>query len=357
MKKFSILALFLSLLLLLSACGGGTAQPAATGGGSTTQPATGGTGAQPTTSGGDASPSGGKTITVGTTDAFSMDMLSQGTSESMQLVFEGLFQPNPDTGEIEPMLAESYNIVDPCTTTIKLNDNAKFSDGSKVTAADVLYSYERFVDPANNSPQAPKYGIFDFDKCTIQDDDNLTLVTKDPQPSIIAYIAHNPDIVSKAWYEKATPDQLYDQACGSGPYTITGNVSGASTTLQLRSDYWNKDKTPEAQTIIIKYYSDISTMLIDFEKGALDIILNLDSSSYTRLQGGEFKDAVVNTVPELENWYMVLPNYVEAFQDVRVRQAFTEAIDWAAVVKIAMGSLATVPTSNLSESAVPYYKN
>ena len=68
-------------------------------------------------------------------------------------MFSRLVDYKPGSTELEPSLATSYTVSpDGLTYTFKLNPNAKFTNGRKVTAADVKYSIERAVNPKTQGP-------------------------------------------------------------------------------------------------------------------------------------------------------------------------------------------------------------
>lgn len=354
MKKVKILSLLLAIAMTMSlaACGGTSNEG--------TTPA-----ADSATSAGDGGSSNAGsdepvTITVGVNKVpTSFDILENGTGMAQKLVYESLFRYNPDTEEIEPWLAESYEWANDegKTMRIKLRDNVYFSNGEKLTAEDVLYSYSRIADPQNASMQASYYMMYDYDNSYAEDELTVILTTYEPYGPGIANLARIPEIICKSYYENATPEQLWDHTCGTGPYMVVENISGSHTTLALRDDYWNLDAIDGVDTFIIRGYSEVSTMFIDFENGALDLVVNLDDSSYQRLLNGEVQGVTVGAVSEMELYYITLPEYVEVFDDIRIREAFTLAINWTVVGEIAMGSLAVPATSNLSSAAVPYYQN
>ena len=296
------------------------------------------------------------TVTVGITTApVAFDMLLYGAPTQMQLVFEGLFDLNPLTGEIEPWLAESYDWVDDCTLRVKLHDNVYFSNGAKLTAEDVIYSYKRFVDSAGI--QSANYNMFDFDKCAAEDELTVLLVTKAPVGSLLMNLSKFTDIVCKDYYENLPDADLWDHTCGTGPYVVDENVSGAYTSFTLRDDYWNQEYMPEVKHFVLQYYSEPSTMLIDFENGAIDMVIGLDESSANRLDNGEYPEATLVKQTTNAVDYLILPEYVEYFQNAKVREAIAHAIDWAAVADNAYGSLGKAATSVLPSNMTNYYKN
>jgi len=297
------------------------------------------------------------TITVGMTRGVeTVDLMVTGSSPAILCCYEGLFMFNPDTGALEPWLAESYEFLSDTQIRIKLHEGVLFSNGEELTAEDVIYSYQRLADPDNGFSQAFYYQIFDFDNCYAEDDYTVVLTTYDVVGPLINYLGRIADIVNKDYFEDIADEDLWDHTCGTGPYVITENISGDHTTLELRDDYWNADAYPEADTLILRSYSEVLTMYADFVNGDLDVILGLNDSTYNTVEA-DLPTATACTVNELELCYLTLPSYVESFADIRVRQAIAEAVDWAVVIDNAVGSLGTLATSNLSSSAAPFYKD
>lgn len=297
------------------------------------------------------------TITVGMTRGVeTVDIMVTGSSPAILCCYEGLFMYDPDAGELVPWLAESYEFLSETQIRIKLHEGVLFSNGEELTAEDVIYSYERLADPDNGFSQAPYYQIFDFDNCYAEDDYTVVLTTYEVVGPLLNYLGRICDIVNKDYFENIAEDDLWDHTCGTGPYVVEENISGDHTTLTLRDDYWNADAYPTAQTLVLRSYSEVLTMYTDFVNGELDVALGLDDSTYATVLD-DVPNATARLANELELCYLVLPSYVEAFEDVRVRQAIAEAVDWAEVIDNAVGSLGTLATSNLSSTATPYYKD
>lgn len=335
MKRILSITLALVMLLALCACGSGSSGASA--------PAAD-----------EGKPS---TITVGMTRGVeTVDVMVTGSSPAILCCYEGLFMYNPDSGELEPWLAESYEFLSDTQIRIKLHEGVKFSNGEELTAEDVIYSYQRLADPDNGFSQAFYYQIFDFDNCYAEDDYTVVLTTYSVVGPLINYLGRIADIVNKDYFENISDEDLWDHTCGTGPYVETENISGDHTTLQLRDDYWKADAYPEVQTLILRSYSEVLTMYADFVNGDLDVILGLDDATYGTVTT-DLPTATARTANELELCYLTLPSYVEAFSDVRVRQAIAEAVDWSVVIDNAVGALGVPATSNLSSTAAPFYKN
>lgn len=351
MKKARLIAILLALVIVVSACSKGSdgdaapgaSAPAAANTDSASSPAPG--------SGGDA---GNKvTITMGINFQFAnMDLQEGGHATALNLLYEGLFQANPYTGEVEMLLVKNWEYLDDLTLKLELREDVYFQCGRQLTAEDVLYSLSDMAA----STFGQYYSAYDFDNSYAEGDFTVILKTFEPFGPGVANLARAGDIHCSVHYPTFSSADIWDHHCGTGPYTLVENVSGSHTTLTLREDYWNKAAMPEVDTFVLRSYSEVSTMFIDFENGALDMVFSLDDSSYRRLLAGEVPGATVKA-PSIFNMYVLtLPEYVELFDDVRVREAFTIAIDWAIVGEIGMGALATLPTSNLPASMYPYYQ-
>ena len=72
----------------------------------------------------------------------------------MSQIYETLLDMDPETRELVPKLAESYELIDPKTWQFKLREGIKFSNGEPFNAAAVKYSIERVLDPKTASPSA-----------------------------------------------------------------------------------------------------------------------------------------------------------------------------------------------------------
>lgn len=292
-------------------------------------------------------------LVVGTIQApGSVDPCGSTNLIGRQLVFDSLFVMNPATGEIEGQLAESWEYVDDCTLKVVLKEGATFSNGEPVTAEDVLYSYQRYIEA--NSQSSSYFMVYDFEASRAEDARTLYLVTYEPYGPGISNLL-NRGIVCKSWCEGIeNEDVWWDAPVGSGPYTIVENVSGSHAKYALRADYWDTANVPEAETITVRSYAEAMTMAIDFENGDLDACFQLDETDARRFQDNPVEGVNLQIVPIKDTYMLCLPEYIPAFDDVRVRQAIAYAIDMEAVADAGMGVLA-LPASSIIPAGVNYH--
>lgn len=347
-KRVSIFALLLCLVMLMTACGGGQASPSADVSAENTAPAEVPEAKEDvvgvTEAGGFVRKTEEGTLTIGDLNAVGgFNTASDNNLHYFNLVYDKLFELNPDTGEIETQLVDTWEYVDDLTMTFKLRDNVYFSNGDKLTAEDVLWSFQRL----NEHPGMKQWiAYFDLDKCTVDSELEFTLTTYEPfGPGIKLFVWAPMHILNKDYVEANPETAFWDGVCGSGPYTVKEIVSGSHVTFARRDDYWGE--LPEAETITIRYYAESSVMFMDFENGALDAVFQIDAADLARLENGEVSDVTYFAKTSNEIYTLNLCEYVPEFQDVRVRQAVAHAIDVDAVAEAALGGLALKATSSL----------
>lgn len=114
-------------------------------------------------------------------------------------VYEGLFKLHPETGEVMPCLATSYEWVEDNVMRVHLRDDVYFHNGSKFTAEDVLFSVSRGVESASKEYS---FGVVDIDNCKIVDEYTVDIATFGPYPALLADMLDNGWLmISKEYFE------------------------------------------------------------------------------------------------------------------------------------------------------------
>lgn len=329
MKKCGfILALVMVLSILLTACGqpGETQSQALSGSGTPEQPNT-----------------ESITLNVGTlepTDSFDPTVSTVGLG--INAVYDSILARDYNNGrEIIGNLATDWEYIDDTTLVLTFRDDVYFSNGEKMTPADALFSLKRFL---NNDQFLSDSGFdnIDFDHCVVEGN-TLTLKLFQPSALLLGQLANASwgNVLCQSYVEE-NPDSFWDAPVGTGPYVLVENISGARSSYKRNENYWGKPPAPDF--VNFYHYSESTTMFIDFENGVLDVALNISASDADRLTSGEvdgnYKLILTNDVD-----CITLPEYVEAFNDIRVRQAIAYALDTEAIAKAAYGSLAEVAGS------------
>ena len=334
MKKLLAAILCGAMVLSLAACGGGsesTASGTTSGGGAAS---------------GEAASGGSDTLRVinqqdpGTFDPAGVD--DQSYFQVVRQIYEPLFKLNND-GTVENWLCEEYSYDDDTHLRVTLRD-VQFSDGTPLTAEDVLWSLQRIRDetlPAISAIQ----GI-NFEECQVVDDKTLVIATDGPQATLLARLAYpGTGIASKAAHEAAGGDWLNGAAIGTGPYALKEYVAGDRTEYVANENYWREGE-PKVPNLQMRHITDDTTRATEAKALGADIIYNINSREI------EAVDAVegVHTIEELgtNTTYLMLNSKMAPLDDPKVREAFTYGINLQQTAELVYGDFGSAPSGMIA---------
>lgn len=278
------------------------------------------------------------------TEPEALDPMIMG-STAMQIVnntFEGLMRTYE--GEVTYGIADSYEISeDELTYTFHIRDDAKWSDGKDITAKDFIFAWTRMIDPELKNYYGQQFFyIVNAEKyyngeCSAEevgfkaiDDKTIEVQLISPTPFFLSLTAFNiyypvrEDVVDNDGVWSRDPKTY---VC-DGPFTLGEYKANESLTLVKNNDYWNADKV-KLDEIKVTFISDASSAMTAYRAGDIDVFKGVPGQEVAKLQveDPEFK---ILPFPGVE--YYVFNNERAPFNDVRVRQAFSLAIDRTAIV-------------------------
>ncbi|MGV3488176.1 MAG: ABC transporter substrate-binding protein [Tuberibacillus sp.] len=277
------------------------------------------------------------------TDTTSFEMLTMLESGLMTMVKD---KPQPDLAAGEPEVSADGTVY-----TFKLRDGIKFSDGSPITAQDFVWSWQHFVDPKTaaqygyiyssaNIKNAAKimdqesdlYGKVDQLGVKAVDDKTLQVTLEKATPYFESLMAFPPffpmkkDFVEQQGdnYAKEPNNLLY-----TGAYKMESWDHGEGWTLVKNPDYWNA-KNITIDKVVYKVVKDETTALNLYKTDKI----------YTDGLSAEYVDQYKNskefhTKAETCVYFLKLNvDKVKAFQNVKVRQALSMALDREGLVSV-----------------------
>jgi peptide/nickel transport system substrate-binding protein len=275
--------------------------------------------------------------------------LSMGTYDRLvsfgrkQLNGKWVFDLDTITGE----LAESYNVSpDGLMITFKLRPDAKFQDGSPVTADDVKWSLDRCVTaPILGKAQLLTGSLTSADQFKVIDP--LTLEVTLPKPDKLALpnlATVYPIIInSKLAKAHATTDDPWalnwtkDNTAGSGAYIVETYKPGEQVVAK-RNDAWNRgtpDKPAAFKRLIIQSVPEPATRANLVERGDADLVIDLQASDVQSLEGkGKLK--VISTPQYNSVTFISMNNKIPPFDNVNVRRAIAYALPYDDMFKAAL---------------------
>lgn len=276
---------------------------------------------------------------------------------AISTIYDCLFAKNFDTGEIECRIAESYEFIpdgDGVMLHIVIREEAHFQSGEPITAEDCYYAT---VDRVVNVGTVATYlgDSVDVENSYYEGERDLYIRLYEYDRTVLECLACQWTSVSnRSFEETATDEQLWDEVDGSGPFIVEEQISGDSVLLRVDDNYWGWgiiDERPNYDYLSVKFYTEASIMLIDYENGALDACIGLSFSDTRTVMNEGRKHSRAKVVSSGNYTVICLPTYVEAFEDPRVREAIFCAIDTDATAMAAYGELGIAMDAYVSEMA------
>ncbi len=256
-----------------------------------------------------------------------------------------------DPGTPIPALAESWTISDDGSVyTFKLRPGLKFSNGDKLEAEEVKWSFERLLNPATEAPTSFMFTVLKGSK-EFQDGtatevsgikviDPLTIefTTDGPVWTMMQRFALPPGfIVSKAGVE-AAGDEFGRKPLGAGPFMIESWESGVKVTGTRNPNYYEAGQ-PAFDGFDLLLGVESSVEILKIENGEADIALDfVPSSDYPRLAAdAALSKQLIASEGFPNTGYVIMNNNKEPFNKVEVRQALSMAVDRDRLVQLKNG--------------------
>ncbi|HYJ12748.1 MAG TPA: ABC transporter substrate-binding protein [Thermomicrobiales bacterium] len=249
-------------------------------------------------------------------------------------VYEPLIKYD-DHFNLLPGLATEWNLSpDGLVWEFKLRDDVTFSNGEPFTAETVLFNVER-SKAKSGQPSQFLGGIF-FDEIygdpvvEALDDYTVTFTYAEPRPLLPYAISNH---YSVQWWQGQF-DENYnftDLPIGSGPFTLVDWERDQFATIARNENYWSEK--PVLENVEVRIYPNENSRLSALKAGEVDALAEL--GAVLPAQAGELEgddDYVVESFPTACNTYLLFNGTAEPFNDVRIRQALSLAIDRDAFV-------------------------
>lgn len=258
----------------------------------------------------------------------------------------------------QPALAESWKPVSDTEWEFALRKDAKFSDGSPLTADDVVFTFDR-IPKVPNSPTAFTLFTRQIAKVEAVDANTVRITTKQPYPLLITDLANLP-IMSKAAAsgsaaEGKTTVELNrgEGLVGTGPFKFVSWQKGADLVLERNPNYWGKPA--EWDKVIYRPMTNPAARAAALLSGDIDMMEDPPTADLEQFKSNP--KLTVAEAPGTRIVYIALDQKGEPspgipgqdknpLMDKRVREALSISIDRKAIAERVMGGVA-VATGDL----------
>jgi peptide/nickel transport system substrate-binding protein len=241
-------------------------------------------------------------------------------------VYEGLVKIDQD-GEIQPLLAESFEMSDDRTTyDFMLREDATFTNGEPFTAEDVKFSIERVQ--SDEWTISLKQAMDVVDSVEVVSPTHARVTLSAPSNRWLFQMTTR----IGAMFSREGVDDLANEPIGTGPYMLDEWVRGDRLVLERNPDYWGE--APAVGTVTLRYFDDPTALNNALLSGGIDVIGTVQAPEALE----QFSDEDTYQIIEgTTNGEVVLSfnNSQAPLDDRLVRQAIKHAIDHEAVLETA----------------------
>jgi peptide/nickel transport system substrate-binding protein len=292
-------------------------------------------------------------------DLFGFDPVVDGdqTSISTDLqVYDRLVEVSQNGKKIVPGLASSWTTgAGGLSMTFTLRPGVRFSDGSLLTSADVVFSLIRGTDPS--TPYGVLFGNA-IKSIVAVGPEQVTINLSKPFSPLLASLSTFIGSIYSEKNFKQWGTQAGDHPLGTGAYMLQSWSKGNQLTLVKNPYYWGPHK-PTISTLIFKDVPDANARMLQLQSGAADVIDTVSPNQVPALkQSGNNVDEVYG--PSIQLVYLNENYKPFADQNVRLAMGYTldqQAIATRAFSGLARPALSAFPSGTFfytSKYAVPY---
>lgn len=264
-----------------------------------------------------------------------------------KLIFDALVHRD-EHFNLQPWLAERWEIPDPLTYIFYLRHDVRFHDGRRLTSADVKWTFDSLINGNIRSAKSTTYRSIDH----IETPDDYTVIFKLKEP--FATLLWNLSDGAIGIVPYGSTDSLNQHPIGTGPYRFVSMAADTDVRVARNDDYWGaKPKIPKIQFLVVP---DPTTRALELRKGSADAAINaLTADTVVTLQKNP--NLAVQEAPGTIYAYIGLNLRDPILKDVRVRQALAYAIDREPLIHYLWRDMARPASSILPPQSWAYNGN
>ncbi len=287
-------------------------------------------------------------------DAQKLDPADIDDGESVNTISqicEGLVRFKSGTLEIEPCLAESYEVSENgLRYTFHLREGVRFHDGTSLTAEAALFSFHRQMDETHpgHLPEANfqywNYLYQEIKEVRAEGDMSVVFELSEPNASLLYSLAIFPAFLVSPNALEEYGEDFQRHPVGTGPYRFLNWTPNQAIVMEKNPDYWDRAHAPKFERLVMKVVPENSVRLLELKSGHVHAIDGLQPAELAALTSDPM--FTVYQEPGMNVGYLTYNLQDSRFLADEVRLAIAMAIDRNELAKIALdgtGSAADYP--------------
>ncbi len=246
----------------------------------------------------------------------------------------------------EGAVIESYSLSEDGTVyTFNIREGITFHNGEPLTAEDIKFTYESFMDESLGSPHHQYYS--DIEKVVLVDDYTVEVHLSNRNVTFLTSARLRNHVLPKYYIEEVGWSGYQKKPIGSGPYQFVVHVPGQRIVLRRFDDYWGEKA--KIKYVEFRFYPEITTATMALQAKQIDYIAELPAEEYQMLK--TIPGLKYGTFTKFEDHRICFNKRPDCvFSNVKVRQAVAYAINREELIALTRGEMA-VP----AVGRVPYF--
>ncbi len=355
-RAIQVLAILLALTCILAACAKAPVTPDDSSQASSTPEASLPGAAETPAANNQAKSDETLTVVIGGEPGGLLPSRTSGTNSSYiySALCDRLSMLDTETGEVVPMLLESWEFVDDTHLRGILRRGITAYDGTELTAHDIMFTLELM---AEQYPNTFAYYI-DETATVVEDDYTIVFALKSPAPGLMTILAGQTfPIIDQSSFEACGGAEGANRQplMGTGRYKFVEWVDGQYILLERNENYWDPDYCGYYKYIKFTFVSDAATRSMAVQSGDADVAADMNLGQISDLLENE-KVEVVNLTGVGINAVMLNCGNDGPLSDIRVRQAIRYAIDPDVLNQVMTAGYGT-RIDTFANPSSPYYSD
>jgi peptide/nickel transport system substrate-binding protein len=242
-------------------------------------------------------------------------------------LYENLLQIRPGTDQVEPALAESWQVsTDGRIYTFNLRKAVKFHNGRPLTAQDVVFSLRRFLDPGSAAPT--RQWLARVASADVVSPSVVRLTLSQPDANVLTTLAVLPGVLCAETF-KETGERYFQYPIGTGPFRFVRYEPARQLVLERFPEYWGSPAG--VAQVQFKVIPDENARVLALRRGEIDLVpsTSLSPNLLDDLAKEGFRLA---EIPTAGLQYLGFDNSRWPFSNRSFRQALAYSVNREAII-------------------------